>query len=169
MIHSPSLFLLRRQWQPTPVFLPGESQRQWAPTYGVTLSWTRLKRLSSSSSSSLLVQTKSISQRPVCYLLTGQSRGRSGYQKNPFFSFGSEMVQVEAYHCSRHSLLMTACEQWLRPAALQFPPPPHAADQHGDRGCDGWLVWQLQEAADSKHLPPPRVLQLKGDDGGRAC
>ena len=45
----------RRQWQPTPVFLPGESQgwgslvgcRLW---YGVTQSRTRLKWLSSSSS-----------------------------------------------------------------------------------------------------------------------
>ena len=37
---------------PTPVFLPGESQRQWAPVYGVAQSRARLKRLSSSSSSS---------------------------------------------------------------------------------------------------------------------
>ena len=44
----------RRQWQPTPVFLPGESQgggAWWAAVYGVAQSWTRLKRLSSSSSS----------------------------------------------------------------------------------------------------------------------
>ena len=42
----------RRRWQPTPVFLPGESQRRrswWAAIYGVAQSWTRLKRLSSSS------------------------------------------------------------------------------------------------------------------------
>ena len=42
----------RRKWQPTPVFLPGESQGwgAWlAAVYGVTQSWTRLKRLSSSS------------------------------------------------------------------------------------------------------------------------
>ena len=42
----------RRKWQPTPVFLPGESQGQgnwWAAVYGVTQSRTRLKRLSSSS------------------------------------------------------------------------------------------------------------------------
>ena len=40
----------RRKWQPTPVFLPGESQGRgaWcAAVYGVTQSWTRLKRLSS--------------------------------------------------------------------------------------------------------------------------
>ena len=45
----------RRKWQPTPVFLPGESQGQgawWATVYGVAQSQTRLKRLSSSSSSS---------------------------------------------------------------------------------------------------------------------
>ena len=42
----------RRKWQPTPVFLPGESQG-WgslvAAVYGVTQSRTRLKRLNSSS------------------------------------------------------------------------------------------------------------------------
>ena len=44
----------RRKWQPTPVFLPGESQRRgvwWAAVYGVAQSRTLLKRLSSSSSS----------------------------------------------------------------------------------------------------------------------
>ena len=42
----------RREWQPTPVFLPGESQgwgAWWAAVYGVAQSRTRLKRLSSSS------------------------------------------------------------------------------------------------------------------------
>ena len=41
----------RRQWQPTPVFLPGESQGRgawWAAICGVAQSRTRLKRLSSS-------------------------------------------------------------------------------------------------------------------------
>ena len=44
----------RRKWQPTPVFLPGESQgwgAWWAAIYGVAQSQTHLKRLSSSSSS----------------------------------------------------------------------------------------------------------------------
>ena len=44
----------RRKWQPTPVFLPGESQGQgawWAAVCGVAQSWTRLQWLSSSSSS----------------------------------------------------------------------------------------------------------------------
>ena len=41
----------RRKWQPTPAFLPGESQggAWWAAVYGVAQSRTRLKRLSSSS------------------------------------------------------------------------------------------------------------------------
>ena len=44
----------RRKWQPTPVFLPGESQEWgawWAAVYGVAQSRTRLKLLRSSSSS----------------------------------------------------------------------------------------------------------------------
>ena len=55
-VTSLSLFTFmhwRRKWQPTPVFLPGESQGQgawWAAIYGVTQSQTRLKWLSSSSS-----------------------------------------------------------------------------------------------------------------------
>ena len=43
----------RRKWQPTPVFLPGESKVQgawWGAVYGVTQSRTWLKQLSSSSS-----------------------------------------------------------------------------------------------------------------------
>ena len=42
----------RRKWQPTPVFLPGESQGRgawWAAVHWVAQSRTRLKRLSSSS------------------------------------------------------------------------------------------------------------------------
>ena len=53
---SLSLFIFmhwRRKWQPTPVLLPGESQGAWwASVYGVTQSRTRLKWLSSRSSSS---------------------------------------------------------------------------------------------------------------------
>ena len=53
---APSLSLFtfmhwRRKWQPTPVFLPGESQGRgawWAAVYGVAQSQTRLKQLSSS-------------------------------------------------------------------------------------------------------------------------
>ena len=62
---SPSLFTFihrRRKWQPTPVFLPGESQdggAWWAAVYGVTQSWTWLKWLSSSRS--IIRKAKNIS------------------------------------------------------------------------------------------------------------
>ena len=52
----------RRKWQPTPVFLPGESQG-WGSlmaVYGVAQSWTRLKRLSSSSSNPKICRSVSI-------------------------------------------------------------------------------------------------------------
>jgi len=48
----------RRKWQPTPVFLPGESQERGslvAAVYGVAQSRTWLKWLSSSSSSLLVI------------------------------------------------------------------------------------------------------------------
>ena len=44
---------LRREWLPTPVFLPGKSHGQrawWATVHGVTKSWTRVKPLSTLSS-----------------------------------------------------------------------------------------------------------------------
>ena len=48
LVTSLSLFTFmhwRRKWQPTPVFLPGESQgwgAWWAAVYGVANSWTQL-------------------------------------------------------------------------------------------------------------------------------
>ena len=66
-VTSLSLFTFmhwRRKWQPTPVFLPGESQGQgawWAAVSGVAQSRTRLKRLSiiiSSSSRVLIMQVE---------------------------------------------------------------------------------------------------------------
>ena len=48
----------RRKWQPAPVFLPGESHgwgAWWAAVYGVAQSRTRLKQLSSNSSSYLMI------------------------------------------------------------------------------------------------------------------
>ena len=59
----------RRKWQPTPVFLPGESRDRgawWAAVYGVAQSQTWLKRLSSSSR---LVIT--FLPRSKCLLISG--------------------------------------------------------------------------------------------------
>ena len=62
-----------RKWQPTPVSLPGESQGHgvwWAAIYGVTQSRTRLKRLSSSSTSSLkLLPRKASSIKTLGWLI----------------------------------------------------------------------------------------------------
>ena len=67
-----------RKWQPTPVFLPGESQGRGAwctALYGVAQSRTRLKRLSSSSSSksifwfSLFFLLWPIGYFSICYLI----------------------------------------------------------------------------------------------------
>ena len=66
----------RRQWQPTPVFLLGESQGWgvwWAAVYGVIQSRTWLKRLSSSSSNK--DQTSSLFSP-----LTGRSVGSTGFR-----------------------------------------------------------------------------------------
>ena len=60
----------RRKWQPTPVLLPGESQgggAWWAAVYGVTQSRTRLKWLSSSSSSSMPVESVTLSNNFILY------------------------------------------------------------------------------------------------------
>ena len=66
---SLSLFTVmhwRRKWRPTPVFLPGESQGRgaWgAAVTGVAQSRTRLKRLSSSSSSHIIRKLQKIKNK----------------------------------------------------------------------------------------------------------
>ena len=68
----------RRKWQPTPVFLPGESQG-WrslvAAVYGVAQSQTRLKQLSSSSSRGW--ETQSDIQGEEYWLKSDSTRGTS--------------------------------------------------------------------------------------------
>ena len=71
----------RRKWQPTPVFLPGESQGRgawWAAVYGVSQSRTRLKQLSSSSSSIKNIGMLSNWE----WWLAGQSQEQSRNLKN---------------------------------------------------------------------------------------
>ena len=74
-VTSISLFIFmhwRRKWQPTPVFLPGESQRWevWlAAVYGVTQSQTWLKRLSSSSIRVRKRQGRILSKTPAVNLV----------------------------------------------------------------------------------------------------
>ena len=66
----------RRKWQPTPVFLPGESQEWgawWAAVYGVAQSRTRLKLLRSSSSRSSSSDRKNFFLSLSLYCLRPQS------------------------------------------------------------------------------------------------
>ena len=73
----------RRKWQPTPVFLPRESQDRrawWAAVYGVTQSRTQLKWLSGSSSRKSLIANlkwtiqdkKLLEQSHLKYILIGK-------------------------------------------------------------------------------------------------
>ena len=67
----------RRKWQPTPVFLPGESQGRgawWTAVYGIAQSQTQLKRLSSSSSSVYMCvcQSQSPDLSPPLHTLPNQ-------------------------------------------------------------------------------------------------
>ena len=60
----------QRKWQPTPVFLSGESQgrvARWAAVYGVTQSRTRLKLLSSSSSRYLIILFSPVYSKKLSY------------------------------------------------------------------------------------------------------
>ena len=71
-VTSVSLFTFmqwRRKWQPTPMFLPGESQGRRSlvtPFYGVTQSQTRLKWLSSSSSNWKQYNRKMLAKNSEC-------------------------------------------------------------------------------------------------------
>ena len=73
-VTSLSLFTFlhwRRQQQPTPVSLPGESQGRgawWAAVCGVAQGWRWLKRLSSNGSSAVSVY-RFLLQRRVSYIL----------------------------------------------------------------------------------------------------
>ena len=78
----------RRKWQPTPVFLPGESQGRGSLVgclYGVTQSRTRLKRLSSSQEGFTLAVSLALSER------TNQGRPVSQRKGSftPFYSLYS--------------------------------------------------------------------------------
>ena len=78
----------RRKWQPTPVFVPGESQGRGilvAAVYGVTQTRTRLKRCSSRSSSSSSTD-----------LREDQNSQNEGH----FACFSESLVLPDAFYCS---------------------------------------------------------------------
>ena len=91
----------RRKWQPTPVFLPGESQGRgtwWAAIYGVSQSRTWLKWLSSSSSTAFSQRRQ---WHPTPVLLPGKSHGwRSLVGCSPWGRYGSGTTERLHFHFS---------------------------------------------------------------------
>ena len=90
----------RRKWQPTPVFLPGESQgwgAWWAAVYGVAQSRTRLKRLSSSRSTF------------ISYVLEGIQRWKNRYwvERLEFTFSECFLVLQRSLHVVHHLILIT--------------------------------------------------------------
>ena len=104
----------RRKWQPTPVFLPGESQGRGEPGGLPSMrsqSWTRLKRLGSSSSSCSRCGHTSPSLSPLASGMAsdGQSRpARTGHTPLP----GPPVAALSPRHSGP-----------MRKALLQRPPP----------------------------------------------
>ena len=104
----------RRKWQPTPVFLPGESQGRrtawWAAVYGVAQSRTRLTRLSSSSRYCGLPRLRWC-EEPACQC---RSCGRCGF------------------------------DPWVRgiPWSRAWPPTPEflPGESHGQRSRGLWSI-----------------------------
>ena len=119
----------RRKWQPTPVFLPGESQGQgawWAAVYGVTQSWTRLKQHSSSSRDATLVHTllsPQLHNTAVCMDGLHRTGGRD---------------QKQRQHAVQALVLSPRRRTWKRPLGLV----PFS--------CAGWRHWK-------EHLLPKVV------------
>ena len=79
----------RRKWQPTPVFLPVESQGRgawWASVYGVAQSRTQLKWLSSSSTNQKnLILSLNCIQREKSTRLLGWPKGSFENYKHTFW------------------------------------------------------------------------------------
>ena len=106
----------RRKWQPTPVFLPEyprDGGAWWTAIYGVAQSWTRLKRLSSSSSISTLSCNRNC-ERMNCVNLSNLSGGQSTWTYRKV----RQDTRERAPGCAVHTALLAS--RWL-------PLPPLAA------------------------------------------
>ena len=89
----------RRKWQPTPAFLlenPRDGGAWWAAVYGVAQSRTRLKRLSSSSSSSFIGS--------LTYEENNAHQGHVLNYKDPFLHFWIQVVHQCFFIYSGHVL-----------------------------------------------------------------
>ena len=112
--HFPLSCIGEGKWQPTPVFLPGESQgweAWWAAVYGVPQSRTQLKRLSSSSSSKITADgdcSYEIKRR----LLLGRKvmPNLDSIFKSRDITFPTKVRLVKAMV---FSVVMHGCESWI--------------------------------------------------------
>ena len=142
---SLSLFIFmhwRRKWQPTPVFLPGESQgreslvgcRLWD---SVAQSRKRQKRLSSSSSSSASVQFRSVAQS--CPTLCDPMNCSM-----PGFPVHDHLPEFTQTHVHR------VCDaiQPSHPRLSPSPPAPNPS-QHQSSTVSQLFTWDGQSIGDS--------------------
>ena len=147
----------RRKWQPTPVFLPGESQgggAWWAVVSGVAQSRTQLKRLSSSSSQ----------WQPTLVFLPGKSQERWSLVGCCLWgrteSDTTEMTQQqqsESIVCSPISSVQELSHVWL------FATPWTTARQASLSITNSWTLLKLmsiESVMPSNHLILHRSLLL---------
>ena len=125
----------RRKWQPTPVFLPGESQG-WRSLVGCRL-WGRtavgLKRLSSSSKNilapNLFSESPKEGNRAFCHVQkevsnkNGPDSAVKGRHKS--LTFGHPSIPVQCSHDWRGGWLAMSEQSRQLLQCIQFSCPPH--------------------------------------------
>ena len=133
----------RRKWQPTPVFLPGESQgggAWWAAVSGFAQSRTRLKRLSSSSSSKLIPWLTDDINTLLCthILRSGRAQWLRTWRSFPGGASGKESA---CRHMRRKKL---GFDPWVRkiPRRRAWQPTPVflPGESHGQRSLEGYSL-----------------------------
>ena len=139
----------RRKWQPTPVFLPGESQggEAWlAAVYGVTQSRTRPKRRSSSSSilniNMMLniiyfpsVINKTFQYFSICAFIFALWKWRSL----------SHVWLCDPMDYTVHGILQTRILEWVAVpfSRVSFQPSNQTQVSHTAGGFfTGWATWE---------------------------
>ena len=153
----------RRKWQPIPVFLPGKSQGEeaWlAAVYGVAQSRTRLKRRSSSSSSSILFKMfkyiylcrRRIS--PMEYCSTSTLLWRKQWHPTPVLLPGKSM-DGGAWWAAVHGVAIVG-HDWATSLSLftfmhwrrKWQPTPVflPGESQGERGLVGCRLWGRTES-----------------------
>ena len=133
----------RRKWHPTPVFLPGESQgggAWWAAVSGFAQSRTRLKRLSSSSSSKLIPWLTDDINTLLCthILRSGRAQWLRTWRSFPGGASGKESA---CRHMRRKKL---GFDPWVRkiPRRRAWQPTPVflPGESHGQRSLEGYSL-----------------------------